>query len=47
MHHKRKRPKHRRSGCLLCKPYKLNAIKTADRVKARRLWQRDWLDEQR
>lgn len=22
MHHKRKRPKHRRSGCLICKPHK-------------------------
>ena len=39
-HHKRKRPKHRRAGCLLCKPSKLNAIKTADRAKARRAWQR-------
>lgn len=46
MHHKRKRPKHRRSGCLLCKPSKLNAHKTSDRMKARRLWQRDWRDEQ-
>jgi len=24
MHHKRKRPKSRRAGCLLCKPYKAN-----------------------
>jgi hypothetical protein len=30
-HHKRKRPKQRRSGCLLCKPYKLPAIAKADR----------------
>jgi hypothetical protein len=22
MHHKRKRAKHRRAGCLLCKPFK-------------------------
>lgn len=21
-HHKRKRPKHQRAGCLMCKPYK-------------------------
>jgi hypothetical protein len=39
-HHKRRRPKHRRAGCLLCKPSKLNAHKTADRMKARRDWQR-------
>lgn len=24
MHHKRKRPKSRRAGCLLCKPHKAN-----------------------
>ena len=24
MHHKRKRPKNRRAGCLLCKPWKAN-----------------------
>ncbi len=24
MHHKRKRPKNRRAGCLLCKPHKAN-----------------------
>lgn len=40
MHHKRKRQKGRRAGCLLCKPYKLNAIKTAERMKARREWRR-------
>jgi len=22
MHHKRKRPKHKRAGCLMCKPHK-------------------------
>ena len=22
MHHKRKRPKHQRAGCLMCKPHK-------------------------
>jgi hypothetical protein len=27
MHHKRKRPKNSRSGCLLCKPWKANGIK--------------------
>lgn len=25
MHHKRKRPKNRRSGCLMCKPHKANS----------------------
>lgn len=25
-HHKRKRPKNRRSGCLLCKPWKINGV---------------------
>lgn len=24
MHHKRKRPKSRRAGCLMCKPHKAN-----------------------
>ena len=38
--HKRKRPKHRRAGCLLCKPSKLTANKKGDRAKARREWQR-------
>jgi hypothetical protein len=27
MHHKRRRPKNRRAGCLLCKPHKANRIK--------------------
>jgi hypothetical protein len=40
MNHKRKRPKHRRAGCLLCKPDKLNTNKTADRMKANRIWRR-------
>jgi hypothetical protein len=25
-HHKRRRPKNRRSGCLLCKPWKANGF---------------------
>lgn len=37
-HHKRKRPKHRRSGCLLCKPKKLTANVKAERRKATRNW---------
>ncbi len=36
MNHKRKRPKSTRAGCLLCKPHKLNAIKTAERSKGKR-----------
>ena len=31
MHHKRKRPKKRRSGCLLCKPHKMNGSRLKDR----------------
>lgn len=26
-HHKRKRPKNRRAGCLMCKPHKANGVK--------------------
>lgn len=36
MKHKRKRPKHRRAGCLLCKPNKLTANVKADRAKGKR-----------
>jgi hypothetical protein len=35
-HHKRKRPKHRRAGCLLCKPQKLTANAKADRRREMR-----------
>ena len=28
MHHKRRRPKNRRAGCLLCKPHKGNGMKS-------------------
>ena len=35
MNHKRKRPKHRRAGCLLCKPNKLQANVKAQRRKDR------------
>lgn len=27
MHHKRRRPKNRRAGCLYCKPHKANGAK--------------------
>jgi len=28
MHHKRKRPKNSRAGCLMCKPWKVNGFAT-------------------
>jgi hypothetical protein len=34
-HHRRKRPKHRRAGCLLCKPHKLTANVKAARRRER------------
>jgi hypothetical protein len=34
-HHKRRRPKHRRSGCLLCKPQKLTANAKGERRRSR------------
>lgn len=40
--HKYRRPKSARAGCLLCKPQKLNANRTADRMRAKRDWRRDW-----
>lgn len=33
MHHKRKRPKFRRAGCLFCKPYKRNGTPHWQRPK--------------
>lgn len=33
-HHKRKRPKHQRAGCLMCKPQKDEREAKADRLKA-------------
>jgi len=34
--HKRRRPKQRRAGCLLCKPQKLPSLKKAGRRRDRR-----------
>jgi len=31
MNHKRKRPKNRRAGCLLCKPWKINGYNRRNR----------------
>ena len=28
MNHKRRRPKNRRAGCLMCKPWKVNGFQT-------------------
>lgn len=36
--HKRKRPKHHRGGCLLCKPQKLTANVKAQRRRDHRTW---------
>lgn len=36
MNHKRKRPKNRRAGCLLCKPHKMNGLRNAKRLLKRR-----------
>jgi len=33
MNHKRGRPKSARSGCLLCKPHKANAVKDTEGAK--------------
>jgi len=34
--HKRRKPKQRRAGCLLCKPQKLPSLKKAARRRSRR-----------
>lgn len=36
MNHKRKRPKHRRAGCLLCKPHKDERRKKIPKASDRR-----------
>jgi len=33
MHHKRKRPKNRRAGCLMCKPFKANGVPKRVHIK--------------
>jgi hypothetical protein len=35
-HHKRRRPKNARAGCLLCKPHKMNGAKKRVRLKGLR-----------
>ena len=54
-HHKRGRPKNRRAGCLMCKPWKANGVKKRGDVSSPpmmdlgRTWKQEWrawLDEQ-
>lgn len=40
-HHKRKRPKHRRAGCLMCKPHKDERVRKIGPVSVQRRLQRD------
>lgn len=40
-HHKRKRPKNRRAGCLMCKPHKANNAKHKERASVVRRLQTD------
>jgi hypothetical protein len=35
-HHKRRRPKNRRAGCLLCKPWKVNGFARRSRLDGQR-----------
>ena len=32
-HHKRRRPKNRRAGCLMCRPWKINGAPPADKYR--------------
>lgn len=34
MNHKRKKPKHQRAGCLMCKPHKDERVKSVKQQKA-------------
>ena len=36
-HHKRRRPKNTRAGCLLCKPHKMNGATKRVRLKGLRV----------
>lgn len=40
-HHKRRRPKNRRAGCLFCKPHKANGAKDRHPPSAARAMQED------
>jgi hypothetical protein len=41
MNHKRKRPKHQRSGCLFCKPYKDDRDSRPAKASVRRKTQKE------
>ena len=43
MHHKRKRPKNRHAGCLMCKPHKANGGKDRETQQAKRAVETDRL----
>jgi hypothetical protein len=43
--HKRRRPKNRRAGCLMCKPHKGNGVKKRGRVGGLGSVCRTWKDE--
>lgn len=45
MNHKRRRPKNRRAGCLLCKPHKANGAKQRNPPRVRRQTQDDFRNE--
>lgn len=46
-HHKRKRPKNRRAGCLYCKPHKANGAKgSVHALKPRDQRERERLDSE-
>ena len=43
--HKRKRPKNRRAGCLLCKPHKANGVNEETHSNKKKLEaEKDWKD---
>lgn len=50
MNFKRRRPKHQRAGCLLCKPWKDERAKRSrgkvDRKRSREMTDREHIDEQ-
>lgn len=46
-HHKRGRPKNRRAGCLMCKPWKMNGGKRIERKKQDRVAEEKELQERR
>lgn len=43
MNHKRRRPKNRRAGCLLCKPWKANGVNDPPPRERRKLQDRQEL----